>query len=174
MLSFSKKYNIKFNSTDNIFRILSNDKCIKIKDKFKKSELFFVKDTFNFNNTNNFKDIQNYIVISNERGKNQITLYDNQNYTASLNNVFAISKLLLLYGYEVVFSISTKIHEYSYKNIDFYIQYVNNKNYFLTFTDSLPTESVNTIIDLFKNKLNMNLDDKLYFDIIQEKFKCSK
>ena len=174
MSEFSKKYNIKINNTDNIIDILSNVEEIKFINKYNISELYFANNSINLNDIYKFEDIYNYAVIVKQNDKKEIRLYDEKTYTASLTDILTASELMLFFDYKVLFLINKSIYEFKNKNFNFYIQYVNDKDYYLTFDKGIKEEFVNQIIGLFKDKLNVELDDKLYLDILQNEFDLLK
>lgn len=174
MRKFSNKYNIKINTTDNIINLLSDFKGIKQKNKFNKSELYFVKNTINFNKEDRFNNISNYAIITKNDNKKEVKLYDKKFYQSSIDDILIASELLLLFDYEILFSIKKKIYKFKFNDINFYIQCINDKDYYLTFDDDTNENCINDIIYLFKYELKLNLDDRLYFDIVQNEFECSK
>ena len=174
MCKFSNKYNIKINNTDNIINLLSNFEGIKQHNMLNKLELYFIENTIDIDKKSKFSDITNYAIIIMDDNKNEVQLYDKKIYKSSLDDILNASKLLLIFGYEVLFSIKKVIHKFKFNDINFYVQYINNRNYYLTFDNDTSENNINEIIDLFKYVLKLNLDNKLYFDIIQEEFEFSK
>lgn len=170
MCDFSDKYNIKINSTDNIVNVLSNFDGIIYTDNFNISELYFIKKTIDITKIENFNDITDYAVITKEGDKKYIKIYNKEIYQTTLDDILLVSKLLLLFDYEVLFSNVRDIYKYSYNNIKFYVQFINNKTYVLSFDKNTSKEYITTIINLFKHSLNIDLDVKFYFDIKEQLF----
>ena len=170
MFDFSDKYNLKINSVDNIIDLISNFDEIVCKDEFKVSELYFINKNIDISKIENFNDISDYAVIVNNNDKKFVKLYNKDVYQAKLDDVLIISELLLMYEYEILFSITRKIHKYLYKNIEFYIEYINNKTFVLTFKENVNITNMHVIIDLFKCYFKIDLDNNMNFNIKEQLF----
>lgn len=171
MPSFSKKYNIKINNKNSIIEDLSFCADIKKEKESKVAKLYFVNKNINLNKISNFKDINDYAIITSDDLKKEVKLNNGNVYTASLTDILTASKLLYIFGYEVLFSIKKTIYKYSYNTIIFYIQYIEDYGYYLTFDENLDEESINIVINLLKTKLNFVFDSNIYYEIEDDAFK---
>ena len=170
MCNFSNKYSIKIDTNDNIIDLLNNSTEITSKDIFDKSELYFIKNTVDISKKEKFSDISNYIVITVDKEDRYIKLCGNKSYKAPLDDILSVSELLLLFDYEIIFSIVRKLYQYNYNNINFYIQVLRDKTFVLTFDKYIHEEKINNVICFFKDKLNINLNKELYFNITEQEF----
>lgn len=167
MLELSKSYNIKLN--ENLQTISEKLKKYEIENCGirKISELYFAKKGLEIKKIKKMSEIDEYLVIVSEDDKKEVRLYNENEYNASLENLAFGAELFYMLDYRILFGIKKRILSYKYNDILFYVQEVEDKNVFVSFSKEEPLENIMTVVNEISNVLNIDANNVKWENVEQ-------
>ena len=112
-------------------------------------------------------EIDEYLVIVSEDDKKEVRLYNENEYNASLENLAFGAELFYMLDYRILFGIKKRILSYKYNDILFYVQEVEDKNVFVSFSKEEPLENIMTVVNEISNVLNIDANNVKWENVEQ-------